>query len=80
MTADGAAERLSRIAPNSLTEQRKPARYRDIAGRKLRDSASKIASIVFCAAHGRKYICLLGTPQAPKKDRTEVIENRLTPK
>mgnify|MGYP000298539450 CR=1 FL=1 len=24
--------------------------------------------------------CLLGTPQAPKKDRTAVIENRLTPK
>ena len=47
-TADGAAERLSRIAPNSLTEHRKPARYRDTAGRKPRDSASKIASIVLC--------------------------------
>ena len=34
MTADSAAERLSRIAPNSLTEHRKPARYANPTGEK----------------------------------------------
>ena len=74
MTADGAAERLSRIAPNSLTEHRNPARYRDTAGRKLRDSATKITSIVFCAAQRSKIPNACWGHPKPRNDRTAVIK------
>lgn len=67
MTADGAAERLSRIAPNSMTEHRKPEQRDKLRREKMRLSATKITSIVECAAQRAKFHqCLLGTPQAPK--------------
>jgi hypothetical protein len=44
----------------------------------MRNSAGKIASIVFCAANGQKYKCLLGTPQAPNMT-VQRSKNRLLP-
>ena len=79
MTADGAAERLSRIAPNSLTEHRKPEQGETLRREKMRLSATKITSIVECAAQRAKFHqCLLGTPQAPKSAE-QTRRNRLTP-
>ena len=72
MTAEGAAERLSRIAPNSMTEHRKPERKETLRREKMRHSATKITSIVECAAQRAKFHqCLLGHPK-PRNDRTAV--------
>ena len=67
MTADSAAERLSRIAPNSMTEHRKPARYSNPTGWKYarqRNKNNKHCILRRTASENTK--CLLGTPQAPK--------------
>ena len=41
MTADGAAERLSRIAPNSMTEHRKPEQRDKLRRKKYAPSRNK---------------------------------------
>ena len=48
MTADGAAVSISRIAPNSLTEHRKPEHREKLRRKNMRYSATKITSIVLC--------------------------------
>ena len=44
----------SRIAPNSMTEHRKPERKETLRRENMRLSATKITSIVFCAAQRTK--------------------------
>jgi hypothetical protein len=58
--------RQQKIGEKFADRQRKPEQEEKCSGEKMRISAGKIASIVFCAANGQKYKCLLGTPQAPK--------------
>ena len=72
MTADGAAERLSRIAPNSLTEHRKPEQRDKLRRKNMRHSATKITSIVFCAAQRAKIPNACWGHPKPRNDRTAV--------
>jgi hypothetical protein len=53
-----------RLARNSLIDSESLSRGKNAQAKKAHESARKIASIVFCAANGQKYQCLLGTPQA----------------
>ena len=74
MTADSAAERISRIAPNSLTEHRKPEQRDKLRRENMRHSATKITSIVFCAAQRAKIPnACLGHPK-PRSLRSRQIE------
>ena len=80
MTADGAAVSISRIAPNSLTEHRKPEHREKLRRKNMRYSATKITSIVFCAAQRAKIPNACWGHPKPRNDRTAVIKIRLTPK
>ena len=80
MTAEGAAERLSRIAPNSMTEHRKPEQRDKLRRKNMRHSATKITSIVFCAAQRTKIQMLVGDTPSPEITAQRSENNRLTPK
>jgi len=66
-TADRSGGERCRIrSTNSLTEHRKPEQRDKLRRENMRHSATKITSIVFCAAHGRKYQMLVGDTPSPE--------------
>ena len=68
MTADKISPlELKSHSSNSLIQQRKPEHREKAQADKMRGSAIKIASIVFCAAHGRKYKMLVGDTPSPER-------------